>query len=222
VKITSCVKSPQGRLLRVNHGPVLPPLICPPLYRFLGCSYGPSNTFDYLLPYPISESAEVIPIIAYPCHVRVDHYKVVFVSGEFKPGLLVQDNTWDGPLFVLRYVAEGGLEMVAECIGRDFFGRRVVRFLVVSNSRVHRRWELGVGGQHARYPAALDSRKYTRKAFADDTLPVPGPIFPIPFYPDCPISPPSYTSSLVSSSADPTSSGSLSSLVGTIFHYMTV
>jgi hypothetical protein len=50
----------------------------------------------------------------------------MFVSKEFRPGLLVQDNTWDGPLYVLWYVAEGGLEMVAECIGRDFFGRLIV------------------------------------------------------------------------------------------------
>ena len=74
----------------------------------------------------------------------MDHYKVVSVFGEFKPGLLVQDNAWDGPLFILWYVAEGGLEMVAECVGRDFYGSRIVQYLVVLNFRVHRRWELGV------------------------------------------------------------------------------
>ena len=53
------------------------------------------------------------------------------MSGKFKPGLLVQDNTWDGPLCVVRYVARGGLEMVAECVGRDVDGQRIVWFLVV-------------------------------------------------------------------------------------------
>ena len=103
-----CHYSPQGHLWSANHCVIHPPLICPPLYRFPGCAYGPSNPFDYPPPYPISESAEIIPIIAYPSHVRVDHFHVIFVSGKFKPGLLVQDNTWDGPLCVVRYVARGG------------------------------------------------------------------------------------------------------------------
>jgi hypothetical protein len=151
----------------------------------------------------------------------VDHYKVVSVFGEFKPGLLVQDNAWDGPLFVLRYVAEGGLEMVAECVGRDFYGSRIVRYLVVSNFRVHRRWELGVATRFERYPEALDSRKYVRKAFADDALPVPGPIFSIPFYPDCPVMPPSYYPP-DSSPDDPSFSNSLAAFANTIFHYMSL
>ena len=65
----------------------------------------------------------------------MDHYCVIFVSGEFKPGLLVQDNTWDGLLCVVRYVARGGLEMVAECVGRDVDGQRIVQFLVVLTFR---------------------------------------------------------------------------------------
>ena len=103
-----CHYSPQGHLWSGNHYVICPPLICPPLYHFPGCAYGPFNPFDYPPPYPISELVEIIPIIAYPCHVWVDHFCVVFMSGEFKPGLLVQDNTWDGPLCVVRYVARGG------------------------------------------------------------------------------------------------------------------
>jgi hypothetical protein len=193
-------------------------LICPPLYRFPGCAYGPSNPYDYPPPYPISDPAEIIPVIAYPCHFRTDHYRVIFVSGEFKPGLLVQDNSWDGPLCVIRYVAEGGLEMVAECVGRDVDGQRIVRFLVVSNFRVHRRWELGESTRYVRYPEALDSRKYVRKAFADDTLPVPGPIFPIPFYPDISSILPSYPAS-VSTDSLPANSSVLNPFAH-VFHYM--
>ena len=59
------------------------------------------------------------------------------MSGKFKPGLLVQDNTWDGPLCVVQYMAKGGLEMVAECVGRDVDDQRIVRFLVVSNFRIY-------------------------------------------------------------------------------------
>ena len=103
-----CRYSPQGHLWSANHCVICPPLICPPLYRFPGCAYSPSNPFDYPPPYPISESVEIVPIITYPCHVQVDHFRVIFVSGEFKPGLLVQDNTWDGLLCVVRYIARGG------------------------------------------------------------------------------------------------------------------
>ena len=214
ILVIFCRYSPQGHLWSANHCVIRPPLICPPLYRFPGCAYGPSNPFDYPPPYPISESAEIVPIIAYPCHVRVDHFRVIFVSGEFKPGLLVQDNTWDGPLCVVRYVARGGLEMVAECVGRDVDGQRIVRFLVVSNFRVHRRWESGELIQ-SQYPEALASCKYVRKAFVNDTLPVPGPIFPVPFYPDGLVLPPSY-----SPFVGPPPSNPLAIFANTIFAYM--
>ena len=133
-----CHYTPQNHLWSVNHCVIHPPLICPPLYRFPECAYGPFNPFDYPPSYPISESVEIIPIIAYPCHIQVDHYRVIFVSGEFKPGLLVQDNTWDRPLYVVRFVAREGLEMVAECIGRVVDGQRIVWFLVVLNFQIYR------------------------------------------------------------------------------------
>ena len=47
-----CRYSPQGHLWSANHCVIHPPLICPPLYHFPGCAYGPSNPFDY--PPPLS------------------------------------------------------------------------------------------------------------------------------------------------------------------------
>lgn len=166
---------------------------------------------------PIPDSAEVTPIITYPCHVWVDHYKVIFVSGAFCPGMLVQDNSWEGPLFVLRYVTEGGLEMVAECVSRDITGSRIVWYLVVSNLRVHHHRELRALTRFEWYPEALDSHRYVRKAFADDTLPIAGPI--IAYYSDCPSLPPTY-SSFPSSSEEHGASNSLSSFANAVFHYL--
>ena len=85
--------------------------------------------------------------------------------------------------------SKGGLEMVAECVGRDVDGQRIVCFLVVSNFWIYRHWESGELIQ-SQYPEALASCKYVRKAFVNDTLPVPSPIFPVPFYPDDLVIPP--------------------------------
>ena len=104
--------------------------------------------------------------------------------------------------------------MVAECVGRD--GQRIVWFLVVSNFRIYRRWELGELIQ-SQYPDAMASCKYVRKAFVNDTLPVPGPIFPVPFYPDDLVIPPSY-----SSSVRPPLSNPLAMFANTIFHYVSL
>ena len=61
---------------------------------------------------------------------------------------LVMDPEWDGPLFVLCYVGANGTQMVAECVGRDTFGERIIQFLVVSNYKVYCpedviSWEIG-------------------------------------------------------------------------------
>ena len=50
--------------------------------------------------------------------------------------------------------------MVAECVGRDVDGQRIVQFLVVSNFRIYRRWESGELIQ-SQYPDALASCKYS-------------------------------------------------------------
>ena len=69
--------------------------------------------------------------------------------------------------------------MVAECVGRDVDGQRIVRFLVVLNFQIYCCWESGELIQ-SQYPDVMASCKYVRKAFVNDTLPVPGPIFPVP------------------------------------------
>ena len=106
--------------------------------------------------------------------------------------------------------------MVAECIGRDVDGQRIVWFLVVSNFRIHHHWESEELIQ-SQYPDAMASCKYVRKAFVNNTLPVPGPIFPVPFYPDDLVIPPSY-----SSSVGPPLSNPLAMFANMIFHYMYV
>ena len=97
--------------------------------------------------------------------------------------------------------------MVAECVRRDVDGQRIVRFLVVSNFRIYHRWESGELIQF-QYPDALASCKYVRKAFVNDTLPVP-------FYPDDLVIPPSY-----SPFVGPPPSNPLAIFANTIFDYM--
>ena len=99
------------------------------------------------------------------------------------------DPEWDGPLFVLRYVGAKGTQMVAECVGRDTFGERIIRFLVVSNYRVYRpedviSWEIGRCRVLRGYPRADMPQRFVRRAQFVDCLPVPGPLFPIPIYPE--------------------------------------
>jgi hypothetical protein len=43
---------------------------------------------------------------------------------------LVQDDNWDGPLLVLRWVVANSMEIVEECEGRDFEGQCIVCFLI--------------------------------------------------------------------------------------------
>ena len=89
-------------------------------------------------------------------------------------------------------------------------GQRIVHCLVVSNFWIHHHWESGelIQGQ---YTDAMDTCKYVRKAFVNDTLPVPGSIFPVPFYPNNSNIPPLYSSS-----------NFLALFVNTIFHYMSL
>ena len=110
--------------------------------------------------------------------------------------------------------------MVAECVGRDVDGWRIVHFLVVSNFQIHHCWESGELIQ-CQYPDAMDTCKYVKKAFVNDTLPVLGPIFPVPFYPDDSNIPPSYSSS-DSSPVGPLPSNLLALFVNMIFHYMSL
>ena len=160
-----------------------------PIQHASGLLYGPSNPYAFPPPYPISESAEITSILAQPCQAFADHYLVIFVGGQFRVNTLVMDPEWDGPLFVLRYVGANSTQMVAECVGRDTFGKRIIRFLVVSNFRVFRpedviSWEVGRCRVLWKYPMAGMPQRFARRAQYINCLPVPGPLFPIPFYPE--------------------------------------
>jgi hypothetical protein len=96
---------------------------------------------------------------------------------------LVQDDNWDGPLLVLRWVAANSVEIVGECEGRDFEGQRIVRFLIFMHFRVRRLEDVVlVEGMRRlwQYPHAPDSSVFFARAQAVDQLPPPGPLFTIP------------------------------------------
>jgi hypothetical protein len=80
----------------------------------------------------------MIPIICHSCHVRLDHYRVIFAAGPVQVNLLVPSEDWDGPLLILRWMAANSLEIVGECEGKDFEGRQIVHFLVFMHFRVCR------------------------------------------------------------------------------------
>ena len=142
--------------------------------------YSPSDPSIYAPPYPISPCDPIISIICHSCHVRLDHYRVIFAAGPVQVNSLVQGEDWDGPLLILRWVAANSLEIVGECEGKDFEGRRIVRFLVFMHFRVRRPEDMvlveGVW-RLRRYPDAPDSRVYLARARPVEELPLPGPLF---------------------------------------------
>jgi hypothetical protein len=142
--------------------------------------YLPSDPLIYTPPYPISPCNPIIPIICHSCHVRFDHYHVIFAAGPVQVNLLVQGEDWDGPLLILRWVAANSLEIVGECEGKDFEECRIVHFLVFMHFRVHRPEDLVLveGVWRLRhYPDAPDSRVYLARAHPVEELPLPGPLF---------------------------------------------
>ncbi len=143
-------------------------------------SYSPSDPSIYPPPYPVSSRDPVTLISSYPCHIRPDHYRVTFVDGPITINTLVQDDSWDGPLRILRWVAENSLEMVGECEGRDLEGRRIVRFLVFMHFRIRRPEDRIIREGHweeFQYPSAVDSRLFLVEARSVEELPIPGPFF---------------------------------------------
>jgi len=135
---------------------------------------------SYAPPYPISPSDPVTSISCYSCRARFDHFRVEYTSGPVCVNSLVQDENWDGPLVVLRWVAANSLEIVAECEGRDFEGQRIVRFLIFMHFRVRRPEDLVLieGTWRLRqYPRAPDSVVFFARAQASEEPSPPGPLF---------------------------------------------
>ncbi|KIM74939.1 hypothetical protein PILCRDRAFT_14003 [Piloderma croceum F 1598] len=145
--------------------------------------YSPSDPTSYAPPYPIAPSEPVTSIICYSCHVCLDQFCVEFTSGLVHINSLVQSEDWDGPMLVLCWVAVNPLEIVGECEGRDFEGRRIVHFLVFMHLCVHRPEDLmlveGVW-RLRQYPAAPDSSVFLARAHPVEELSPPGPLFDIP------------------------------------------
>ena len=116
-------------------------------------------------------------IIAHVCQVRPDHFKVNWGEGRFRVNELVQDYSWKGPLRVIRYVAENGRELVAECMGWAESGRKIIQFLVLETSWVDRSEDMVVSfwGKtwYWRLPKALDSEWYLPRGCDGNDLPLP-------------------------------------------------
>jgi hypothetical protein len=143
--------------------------------------YGPSDPEAFPPPYPSSFFDPIISITAHSCQLSLDHFRITSVDGTVRVNDLVKDGEWDGPLHILCWVAENQVELVAECDGRDFMGRRIVRFLVFMHFRVRRPKDIiGWSGRYPRYhqyPVAADSEEFMTRGRLVDELPVPGPFF---------------------------------------------
>jgi hypothetical protein len=126
--------------------------------------YGPSDPETFPPPYPLSPLDPIISITTHSCQLCLDHFHVTSVNGTVCVNDLVKDVDWDGPLHILRWVAENQVELVAECDGRDFMGHRIVRFLVFMCFRVHHSEDvIGWSGHYPRYhqyPVAVDSEGF--------------------------------------------------------------
>lgn len=134
------------------------PVFSPPPSRHI--PYSPWDPLSYAPPYPISPSDPVTLISCYSCCVRLNHFHVEYTSGPVHINSLVQDDNWDGPLLVLRWVAANSMEIVGECEGRDFEGQRIIRFLFFTHFHVRRLEDviLFEGMRRLRqYPCAPDS-----------------------------------------------------------------
>jgi len=82
-------------------------------------------------------------IISNTCKIRPDHYRVSVSEGRIHLHSVVQDYLWPGVLVVVGFVAENEREIVAECVGRDEQGNRIIRYLVVEKGLVDRSWTFG-------------------------------------------------------------------------------
>ena len=143
--------------------------------------YGPSDPETFPPPYPSSPFNPTIRITTHSCQIRLDHLRVISVDGTVRVNDFVKDEEWDGPLRILRWVAENQVELVAECDGKDFMGRPIVRFLVFMRIRVRRPEDVvgSSGGRlrYRQYPVAVDSEEFMTRGRLEDELPVPGPFF---------------------------------------------
>ena len=139
--------------------------------------YGPSDPETFPPRYPSSPIDPIVSITTHSCQLCLDHFCVTSV---------------DGTMHILRWVAENQVELVAECDGRDFMGRRIVRFLVFMCFRVRCPEDvIGWSGHYPRYcqyPIAVDLEEFMIQGRLVDEL--PGPFFVDDFIPVSPLSSP--------------------------------
>lgn len=111
-------------------------------------------------------------IISDICKIRPDHYKVNVSEGKIHLHSVVQDYLWPGVLVIIGFVAENEKEVVAECVGRDIWGNRIIRFLVLEKGIVDRSWTFW------RLPRALGEDWYMSCGRMGVEVPVPYSLFP--------------------------------------------
>jgi hypothetical protein len=91
------------------------PVFSPPPSRHI--PYSPLDPLSYAPPYPISPSDPVTLISCYSCCVHPNHFRIEYTSSLVCINSLIQDDNWDGPLLVLRWVAVNSVEIVGEYSG---------------------------------------------------------------------------------------------------------
>jgi len=93
-------------------------------------------------------------IMSYTCKIHPHHYKVSILEGQIQLRSVVQDYLWPGVLVIIGFVAENEMEVVAECVGQDEWGNRIIQFLVLEKGIMDRSWTFW------RFPRALDEDWY--------------------------------------------------------------
>jgi len=114
-----------------------------------------------------------IMIISDTCKIRPDHYKVSVSEGRIHLHSVVQDYLWPGVLVVVGFVAENEREIVAECVGWDEQGNRIIRYLVVEKGLVDRSWTIW------KLPRALGEDWYMSRGSMGVEVSVPYFLFPL-------------------------------------------
>jgi len=114
-----------------------------------------------------------IMIISNTCKIRPDHYRVSVSEGRIHLHSVVQDYLWPGVLVVVGFVAENEREIVAECVGRDEQGNRIIRYLVVEKGLVDRSWTIW------KLTRALDEDWYMSRGSMGVEVSVPYFLFPL-------------------------------------------
>src|ERR1700733_8610715 len=89
------------------------PLALEVLFLSRHIPYSPSDPSIYTPPYPISPCDPIISIICHSCHVRLDHYCVIFTAGPVNSLVLkvvrtaAIDNSGNIQLTLCRMIKKG-------------------------------------------------------------------------------------------------------------------